>query len=46
VLRTPIPENVRAVQEIVHQHIDRDHNRAGFDPHWRLRIAPGRKGGQ
>src|SRR3954469_25890310 len=32
VLGVEIAENAGAVQEIVHQRIDRDHHRAGFNP--------------
>ena len=37
-----IPQNAGAVQEIVHQRIDRDHHRAGFDPGWPLGV-PGKQ---
>lgn len=33
------PENAGAMREIMHQGVDRDHHRAGFDPGRLLRIA-------
>jgi hypothetical protein len=38
-LSTKVTEDPRAVKEIVHQDIDRDHDRAGFDPRCPLRVA-------